>query len=140
MLLHALRSLLVQGCSLKLASVTFAAPDVDQEDFKRWAAEVRSLAQRHTLYVSELDFALEISGGMRDRPRAGKQPPVTCLAGVDTVDVSQVDLSKLGHGYYAAARPVITDMHELMHFNAGPAMRAALREPIPPPEKYWVIK
>jgi hypothetical protein len=47
---------------------------------------------------------------------AAEQPQRSCtrillLDGIDTIDASDADLTFLGHGYYAEARPVLTDMH-----------------------------
>ena len=41
-------------------------------------------------------------------------------AGIDTIDATDIDLTYLCHGYYAAARPVLTDMHLILRGNDQP--------------------
>jgi esterase/lipase superfamily enzyme len=104
-----------------------AAPDVERDNFIRLAAAYRQVAQRTTLYVSDKDRALKASGILHDGPRAGFTPPVTVVTDIDTVEVSNVDLTALGHGYVAAARDVLRDMHSLLVFDAPPSRRAFLK-------------
>jgi hypothetical protein len=68
-----------------------------------------------TCYVSSRDRALKSSGIVHAGDRAGLTPPLTLLHGIDTIDTSDADLTFLGHGNYAEARPVLTDMHGILH-------------------------
>ncbi len=47
-------------------------------------------------------------------------PPTLVLPGIDTINVTNVDLTMLGHGYVAEARDVLTDMHALITRGAPP--------------------
>jgi hypothetical protein len=61
------------------------------------------------------------------------------LAG-DTVEVTEVDFSALGHGYYAQARGVMEDMYGLLWQNLPPHERFALSRINPVAgEAYWTI-
>jgi hypothetical protein len=64
-------------------------------------------------------------------------PPITIARGIDTVEVSAVDLSRLGHGFYAAARSVLTDMHDLMANNTSPDERMGLAKWEAKHGPYW---
>lgn len=103
-----------------------AAPDIDADLFRNLANVYAQLGQHTTLYVSSKDKALAASGIVHDYPRAGYAPPVTVIPGIDTIEVSNIDLTFLGHGYYAAARDLLHDMHNLIMYGAPPASRMGL--------------
>jgi len=50
------------------------------------------------------------------------------VPGIDTINVTNVDLTLLGHGYVAEARDVLHDIHELIRHDAPPDRRFGLRE------------
>jgi hypothetical protein len=52
---------------------------------------------------------------------------VAVVEGIDTVNVTNVDLTLLGHGYLAASRPVLTDIHSLVTTGMAPESRPMLR-------------
>ncbi len=122
-----------------LANVVFAAPDVDSQKFTDYVTRTTALSQQRTLYASHKDIPLEISGMIRSATRAGKIPPVTIVQGTDTVDVTEIDLSTLGHGYVAEARPVLTDMFVAMHFSTPPIKRPGLNGEQSDEGKYWIL-
>jgi esterase/lipase superfamily enzyme len=124
--LRSLKSLLAGQPRKRFGQIFLAAPDVDQMVFHQQGMVCPPLCSRTTLYVSRRDRALEGSGLLHSMTRAGLAPPVTILKDIDTVDVTEIDLSFVGHGYFAAARPVLYDLHELMHYNTPPAKRMAL--------------
>lgn len=124
------------GDSLK--QVILAAPDIDEELFRDLSDVYHSMATRTTMYVSSKDLALHSSGIIHDHPRAGYTPPVTVVEGVDTVEVSNIDLTYLGHGYVADAWPVLADMHNVMASDTGPNRRFGLqREFTEDGNEYW---
>jgi esterase/lipase superfamily enzyme len=114
----------------------FAAPDVDATVFRDLARNYRDIAECATLYVSSHDRAVESSGIIHDAPRAGFVPPVTLVDGIDTIEVSNVDLTLLGHGYYGAAEGVLYDMRELLIHDTPPKSRARLNES---GHGYWTV-
>ncbi len=120
--------------------VFLAAADVDVGVFENLAADYKRVAERTTLYVSSRDKALASSGFLHNYARAGLYPPVTVLPHIDTVACTEVDLTYLGHGYYADAREVLQDIHTLIHRDSPPAKRFGLREATTENrEKYWLI-
>ncbi len=101
---------------------------------------LREVASRTTLYVSKRDRAVEASRWLHKFARAGLMPPTLVLPGIDTINVTNVDLTMLGHGYIAEARDVLTDMHALITHGAPPNERFGLREAKNEEgERYWLI-
>ncbi len=120
--------------------IVLAAPDEDQEVFAELSAAYRRLARRTTLYVSARDRAVATSLLVHDAPRVGFTPPVTVVPGIDTVEVTNVDVSLLGHGYFAEARDLLHDIHSLVVQDAPPDRRMGLRPAATPDgRRYWVI-
>jgi esterase/lipase superfamily enzyme len=130
----------VQSTSpISFGQIFLAAPDVDPDLFQDLAQAYSQLAERTTLYVSGKDKALATSGIIHDRPRVGYFPPIKVFEGIDTVEVSNVNLSWLGHGYFADARDLLQDMHELLSDNTPPERRFGLRTVEVGAERYWII-
>jgi esterase/lipase superfamily enzyme len=120
--------------------IFLAAPDEDRDFFLQHAGAYVDAAERTTLYVSAKDWALTASGLIYQDDRAGFTPPVTVVDGIDTVDVTKIDMSSFGHGYYAQAEPVLRDMHALMWHDQKPQQRFAFeRQRTESGKPYWVI-
>jgi esterase/lipase superfamily enzyme/tetratricopeptide (TPR) repeat protein len=120
--------------------VILAAADVDADVFRQLSAAYADVASRTTLYVSKRDLAVEASRWLHNFPRAGLMPPTLVLPGIDTINVTNADLTMLGHGYVAEARHVLTDMHALITHGAPPNERFGLREANNEEgERYWLI-
>jgi esterase/lipase superfamily enzyme len=120
--------------------IILAAADVDAETFRNLCSAYSRVSRRTTLYVSSRDRAVEASKWLHDFPRAGLLPPVLVTTGIDTINVTNADLTMLGHGYVAEAREVLTDMHNLLEHGDPPRRRFGLKElqteaGIP----YWLI-
>jgi esterase/lipase superfamily enzyme len=92
--------------------VILAAPDVDAQVFmNELAPRIRDTAERVTLYASSNDRALIASKIVHGYPRAGESGKgLVVVDGVETVDVSNVDCSLLGHSYYGDSTSVLTDL------------------------------
>jgi len=123
---------------VKFGQIFLAAPDVDAQVFRTLAGAYARLSERTTLYASEKDKALAMSENLHDYDRAGFIPPVTVVDGIDTVAVSEIDLTVLGHGYYAEARDVLHDMHDLLTHDTPPGNRMGLR--LSTQGRFWEIK
>jgi esterase/lipase superfamily enzyme len=119
--------------------IILAAADVDQDTFKRLSVVYKQVAQRTTMYVCARDRAVEASHWLHDFPRAGLVPPVLVIPGIDTINVSNLDLTLLGHGYIAEARELLTDIHTLLRHGAPPEERFGLRQETGPHGHYWVV-
>jgi esterase/lipase superfamily enzyme len=125
---------------VKIGQIFLAAPDVDADLFRKLAPACEKLSTRTTLYVSSRDLALASSGFISDYPRAGFTPPITIIPSIDTVETSNVDLSLLGHGYYADCRAVLQDMFVLIGRDAPPKRRFGLLERSIDGNTYWEIR
>lgn len=93
-----------------------AAPDIDAEVFKRQIApKISPLASRVSLYGSSNDLAMTVSRQYNEGRRAGdSDPEIVVASGIDSIDVSRVDASLIGHSYYGSNRSVITDIHSVL--------------------------
>lgn len=58
------------------------------------------------MYVSSRDRPVEAARWLHWLQRAGLSSPVLVAPGIDTVNVTRADLSRLGYGYVAEARLV----------------------------------
>jgi hypothetical protein len=66
-------------------------------------------------------------------------PPVLVAPGIDTINVANVDLTQLGHGYVAEARDVLADIHHLIREDMPPERRFGLRAMDAPGGRFWTI-
>lgn len=123
-----------------IGQIILAAADVDADTFRDLCGAYGRVSRRTTLYVSSRDLAIEASRWLHDFARAGLLPPIMIVPGIDTINVTNVDLTTLGHGYVADARAVLEDMHELLVHDAPPDRRFALRQgKTDAGERYWII-
>jgi hypothetical protein len=77
---------------------------------------------------------------LQDSDRAGFTPPITVVPNIDTVEVTDIDLTVLGHGYYAEAAPVLYDMTEVLTHNSPPDRRTRIRRAGTSGQAlYWMI-
>jgi esterase/lipase superfamily enzyme len=121
--------------------VVLAAPDINADIFKKTIAPaITRKAERVTLYASSNDLALAASrvfnaGG----PRAGDTSagPVV-VAGIETIDVSGVDTSLLGHSYYGSNESVLDDLRLLLVDAASADQRPLLKAVAQRGRKYWI--
>jgi esterase/lipase superfamily enzyme len=98
-----------------------------------------AVAQNTTLYVSLKDQALAGSGALHCYPRTGHVPPVTVVPGIDTIEVSEVDVSLLGHGYFAEVRDLLHDIYVLISDGKPPPRFGLVPTQAPDGKQYWRI-
>jgi esterase/lipase superfamily enzyme len=113
---------------VRFGQVILAAADVDSGTFQSLCGAFVSLAKRATLYISGRDRAVEASRWLHDFARVGLMPPIFVVPGIDTVSVTNADLTMLGHGYVGEARDVLQDIHRLLVSNDPPERRFGLRK------------
>jgi esterase/lipase superfamily enzyme len=124
----------------KFHEVVLTAPDVDADVFRDLAPAVLKTARRVTLYASSNDEALQLSKRVHGYARAGESgAQLVVVPGMDTIDVSAVDTSFLGHSYYGNNRTVLADLFELLGPEKPPAERKALRVARLGQLPYWVF-
>jgi esterase/lipase superfamily enzyme len=118
----------MKGEARMFREVVLTAPDIDADVFKRdIAPEIARTAQRVTLYASSNDEALAMSKRLHGYPRAGDSgAELVVVDGLDTIDVSNVDTSLLGHSYYGSNDTVLADLFYV------------LTEPKPAGERRWL--
>jgi esterase/lipase superfamily enzyme len=108
--------------------VVFAAPDVSAARFHTQVAAVTNMAQQVTLYACSGDTALKASRQLHRDPnrpwirieRAGDSTNPVVTPGVQTIDVSAVDTSFMGHSYYGSNKTVLTDLLYLLKRDRKP--------------------
>ncbi len=96
--------------------VVLAAPDVDADRFRRdLAPALLGIANQVTLYASSDDQALQASKQVHGYPRAGDGGAnIVVVPGVETIDVSGIDLSLLGHSYYGDNESMLRELYEVI--------------------------
>jgi esterase/lipase superfamily enzyme len=130
-----------QGSRPRFHEVVLTAPDIDAEIFRRdIAPAIVGTAARVTLYASSHDEALELSKEVHGYPRAGDtEDDLVIVPGVDTIDVSAVDTSLVGHSYYGSNDTVLADIFDLLQENKPPDQRKWLRTQYLGALKYWIF-
>jgi len=111
---------------VRFGQVFLAAPDLDRDLFLELAHLYPRFAERTTLYASDADRAVHLSGLLHLAPRAGYFRPYTVAPGIDTIAVPDFDIDFLGHGYFAEAEAMLDDIHGLLRNNDGPDRRPRL--------------
>jgi len=96
--------------------VVLAAPDIDADVFRRdLAPHIAKVGEQVTLYASSNDRALIASKTVHGYPRAGDSGELLVLVeGIDTIDVSGIDTSLLGHSYYGDSDSILADLFHLL--------------------------
>jgi esterase/lipase superfamily enzyme len=130
------------GAAPLFSQIVLTAPDVDAGTFADLARDFARSAERVTLYASSGDRALQYSrqlhGGL---PRAGDSGrDVMVIPGVDTVEVSGVDTSLVGHSYYGENRSVLSDLFGLLRDRKAPDQRFGLSARKKNGLRYWLFQ
>ncbi len=108
--------------------VVLAAPDVDADRFRRdLGPSLLKVANQVTLYASSDDQALIASKQVHGYPRAGESgDQLVVVPGVETIDVSGVDLSLLGHSYYGDSESMLRDLYQVVRSRLSASERSSL--------------
>jgi esterase/lipase superfamily enzyme len=108
--------------------VVLAAPDVDADRFRRdLAPSLLSVANQVTLYASSDDRALIASKKVHGYPRAGESGvDLVVVPGIETIDVSGIDLSLLGHSYYGDSDSMLRDLYDVVRARLPAPRRPSL--------------
>jgi len=125
----------------KFNEVVLTAPDVDADVFRRdLAPAIIKTSRRVTLYASSNDEALVLSKKVHGYSRAGESGQnLVIVPGMDTIDVSTIDTSLIGHSYYGDNRTVLTDLFYLLVQQAPPERRQWLQPMRLGSLLYWVF-
>ena len=110
----------------KFGQIFLAAPDISPTLFRNLAEVYPDNSERTTLYVSRKDRALGASSWLHHTDRVGLMPPATVVRDIDTIEVSSVDVTQLGHSYIGDADALLYDMRTLIMNNTPPDKRIRL--------------
>jgi esterase/lipase superfamily enzyme len=120
--------------------IILTAPDVDADTFRLLAQAFHSLGERITLYASANDKALALSKQFQGYQRAGDvRPQIVLLPSLDSIDVSAVDTSFLGHSYVGDNTSVISDIARLLRTGFPPNRRCGLQASSGAGSGYWTF-
>ena len=112
-------------------NVVMAAADIDVDEFRELAENMRRSTDQLTLYVSSTDKALQASMRLAKYARVGQAgAQVVLMAGIDTVDATDVDKGffwDVDHSYFGDSRSVLGDLWELVGCDWKVADRDAMR-------------
>jgi len=123
----------------KFRHIILAAPDIDAVVFRdEIAPRLTSPGSRVTLYASSQDQALVASKIFNGAQRAGDSRDPLLLAGIDTIDASNVVTDLLGHSPFVPS--VLMDIYSLIRDGRAPGERFAM-DPVPPSApRLWVFR
>jgi esterase/lipase superfamily enzyme len=125
----------------KFNQVVLAAPDIDAGVFKQLAATFIPVADHVTIYVSSKDRALIASRKFHTYPRVGDSgPTVIIVPHVDTIDVSAVNTSFVGHSYLGDNRSILSDISHLIRDCAPPDKRVGMVPLLKDNQTYWTFQ
>jgi esterase/lipase superfamily enzyme len=128
------------GARARFNQIVLTAPDVDADSFKLLVRRFNLVAARTTLYASSNDEALRLSKQYQGYQRAGDvRPQIVITPGVDSIDVSAVDTSLLGHSYYGDNTSVISDIARLLRTGLPPERRCGIQPAGGTLQRYWAF-
>jgi esterase/lipase superfamily enzyme len=108
----------------RFQQIVLAAPDISAALFKQLAPAMMSEAERVTIYSSQRDMALELSGLIGKGPaRVGAQ--ARAIPGIDVIDATSVRTSLLGHSYFAESPLILSDLTQLLLGHLAPSQRTS---------------
>jgi esterase/lipase superfamily enzyme len=129
-----------QQKEVRFDQIILAAPDIDADVFRELCKAYSAVSTRTTLYVCAKDRAIEASRWLHQYPRVGLTPPICIVPGIDTINVTNADLTILGHGYVAEARDVLRDIHDLITHGTAPDRRFGLQPSLTElGERFWIV-
>ncbi len=101
----------------RIRTIIMAAPDIDSMIFERdFAPVVSGTGALVTLYVSRNDKAMRLSYDVNGYTRLGGVEDYPVIhQGIDTIDVTNVDLGYLGHDYFVSSRQVLSDIYYIIN-------------------------
>ena len=137
-LLEALDVFLRDFPDRELGHIVLGAPDVDRNEMQVRLDLISKRARSVSLYASRNDRALLVSRRIHGAPRAGDSTgePLR-LAGVFTLDASEIVADVLGHSYFGDSPLVLGDLAGLLRLDMEPDIRCGTRERAAP---VWDIR
>jgi esterase/lipase superfamily enzyme len=109
-----------------IANLVMAAPDVNRSQFEMTTGAIVRASRKRTVYVSNTDWALRVSGMMSSERRVGQRTPLGVGPEFEAVDVTGIKDSIIGHSYLVDNDRVARDIGALV-VRGLPAARRGLR-------------
>jgi esterase/lipase superfamily enzyme len=127
---------------VRFGQIVLAAPDIDGDLFRGLISVFHDISERTTLYVSRNDRAIAASKWLHSYDRIGLSPPVAVFEGIDTIEVPKFNVfDLLGHGYFAEAEALLSDLYHLIRHDAHPKDRQRLLQAMTSDgSSYWVME
>lgn len=137
-LLEAMEVFLRDHPDRDLGQLVLGAPDVDRNELAVRMELLRTRTAGVTLYASRNDWALNVSRRIHGAHRAGDigGEPVR-IAGLATLDASEIAADTLGHSYFGDATQVLGDILGLIRLELPPGERCGTA---PREEPIWAIR
>lgn len=119
--------------------VVLIAPDIDAGIFAQYLSQILPLARNITIYVSDNDQPLALSGQVHGYPRLGESGKhLSDLEGVEIIDISDVPVRyPSGHVYHLYHNMVIDDLSRLLNEGKKASQRGNLKQS---GENYWRLQ
>ena len=118
-------------------------PDVDADLFRReLAPRLATVGRNVTLYASSDDEALKVSKQLHGGyPRAGESGPSLVITPyIETVDVSGIDLSLLGHSYYGDNQSILRDLFGIVRQRMSASERPTVTAQYRADQAYFILR
>lgn len=128
------------GGSARVDRLYLAAADLDPDVFRQRSRFYVEVCDTITSYASTADKALMLSRFLHGVDRVGLLPPITTVGGVETIDVSAVEDSFIGHGYFVSASPVLDDIGADMRGVPPGTRRSLTKIDAPPALPHWRLQ
>jgi hypothetical protein len=123
--------------TLPLRNLFLGAPDVAQSEFIRDADKYKLAAAKTTLYGSDSDSALLASKALHRSPRVGLMLPPVLVKGIDTIETSSIDVSRMGHNGVIDAAAIRADIFHVQDGKMDPSKRPNLNKVSSYPLPHW---
>jgi len=129
------------GTDIKFGQIILAAPELDVDVFRQAKNAYTTLSQSTTIYTSSTDIPVFLSKKLHEYPRLGIVPPITIEKDIDTIKVNNFNLFNLGHGFFAEAEALLSDMFDLIRDGTAPEKRQRPQiQKTDDGKQYWLIQ
>ena len=135
-LTEALKAISIENTNIHFNQIILAAPDINKQLFEQDIVPyIPKIANRLTIYSSTKDRALLASQKVHKYVRVGNSN--YSYNGFQTIDISKINCDDVfKHGCFAEARPVLTDIYDLLRSDLEPEKRNLKKVN----NNYWEIK
>lgn len=125
----------------QINELVLLAPDIDADVFRSIFPDLKKITNRITLYSSENDQPLRLSGEVHGYPRLGEAgEDIVVLKGMDTIDVSISGGREVtGHLYHLYNDNVRINIGRLLNSGEAASMRPNMKKLEKDGLPYWML-